>query len=48
VFRFVKRFLIMAGIGAVVRRFADSRSQGSRSRGAAQWPPINTRRDKQS
>ena len=39
-FRFLKRFLIVAGVGAIVRKVLDSRSQSSGSSGAAQWPPI--------
>ena len=41
-FRFLKRLLIVAGIGAIARKVLDSRSQGSGSSGSAQWPPIKT------
>jgi hypothetical protein len=40
VFRFLKRLLIVAGIGAVAKKVMDSRSQSSGSSGSAQWPPI--------
>ena len=39
-FRFLKRLLITAGIGAIAKKVLDSRSQSSGSSGSAQWPPI--------
>jgi len=41
VFRFLKRMIILAGVGAIARKVMDTRSKGSGT-GSAQWPPIKT------
>jgi hypothetical protein len=40
VFRFLKRMILLAGVGAIARKVMDSRSKPSGS-GTAQWPPIS-------
>jgi len=47
VFRFLKRMIILAGVGAIARKVMDTRSKGSGS-GSAQWPPIKTSSNKPS
>ena len=46
-FRFLKRMIILAGVGAIARKVMDTRSKGSGS-GSAQWPPIKTSSNKPS